>query len=89
VLIHDTQIDRATVAALAVPVAFATLGAADTAQKLNDHVHTERFRVPNTIEQLRSTQPRTQARGDEDKQYVSVKKFVSDGMGSEYHWPSV
>ncbi|MDB5166975.1 MAG: hypothetical protein JWN26_120 [Candidatus Saccharibacteria bacterium] len=89
VLVHDTQVDRATTTALALPAAFANFGGADVAIKLNDpHVHAENFSVENNIEQLHSGQPRTQPRGDEDKKYISVKKFVSDGMGSEYHWPS-
>ncbi len=90
VLIHDTQIDRATTTALVLPVSLATLGAADISLKLNDpQVHPEKVSVANTIRQLRSTQPRLHVRDDKDRQYISVKKFVSDGMGSEYHWPSV
>jgi hypothetical protein len=80
--------DRATSTALALPIAFATFGAAE-AIKLNDpHVHTERVTVANTIEQLRSGQPKLQTRDDKDRQYVSVKKYISGGIGSEYHWPS-
>ncbi|TAL14679.1 hypothetical protein EPN95_02125 [Patescibacteria group bacterium] len=89
VLFHDTQVDHAATSALALPSSFASYGGADVAIKLSDpHVHTESFSVANNIEQLHSGQPRTQTRGDEDKKYISVKKFVSDGMGSEYHWPS-
>lgn len=88
VIFHDTQVDRATTTALALPSAFVSYGGADVAIKLSDpHVHTESFSTSN-IEQLHNGQPRTQTRGDEDKKYISVKKFVSDGMGSEYHWPS-
>jgi len=81
--------DRATSTALALPIAFAAYGASE-AIKMNDpHVHTERVNVANTIKQLRSGQPKLQTRDDKDRQYVSVKKYVSGGMGSEYHWPSV
>jgi hypothetical protein len=89
VILHDTQIDRATSTALTIPVAIATFGAAEVVLKLNDpHIHTERFSAPTNAESLRSGQPRTPVR-DDDKKYVSVKKYVSDGMGSEYHWPSI
>jgi hypothetical protein len=90
VVFHDTQIDRASTTALAVPATFATYGTADSAIKLNDpHVHTERFNVADNMQVMRSSdQPRTQVRGEQDKKYISVKRYVSDGMGSEYHWPS-
>jgi hypothetical protein len=89
VLVHDTQIDKATTTALALPATIAAFGAADIALKLNDpHVHTERFSVAHNLESLRSTQPRIQPR-DDSKKYISIKKYVSDGMGSQYHWPSV
>lgn len=82
VLLHDTHIDRAATAALALPVAIVAIGAIDKALKLNDpHTHTSRFVLAT------GSNPRTPAR-DDDKKYVSVKKYVSDGMGSQYHWPS-
>lgn len=89
VLLHDTQIDKATKTALALPATIAAFGAADVAFKANDpHTHTERFSVSGELQTLKSAQPRVQAR-DDNKKYISVKKYVSDGMGSQYHWPSV
>lgn len=89
VLMHDTQVDRATSTALTLPSGFSNYSAADTPIKLSDpHVHTERINVQNNIEQLHTTQARLQTR-DDDKKYVSVKKYVSDGMGSGYHWPAI
>ncbi len=85
---HDTQTDHAATTALAQPIAFSNFGAADAILKSNDpHIHTERINVQNGAIELHSAQPRTQTR--DDKKYISVKKFVSDGMGSQYHWPSV
>lgn len=89
VLIHDTHMDRATFAALALPIAFAAYGASEVAKFSDPHTHTERVSVANTLQHLRSNQPKLQARDDKDRQYISVKKYVSGGMGSEYHWPSV
>ena len=90
VLIHDTQIDRATSTALAVPIALATFGAADVALKTNEaHTHVEKVNVAKTLQELRSGQPRIQIRNDEDRRYVSAKKFTSNGLGSEYNWPTI
>jgi hypothetical protein len=89
VLIHDTHMDRATTAALALPIAFAVYGASEAIKMSDPHVHTERVNVANTLQQLRSNQPKLQTRDDKDRMYVSVKKYMSGGMGSEYHWPSV
>lgn len=89
VIIHDTQIDRATTAAFAVPAIIATFGVADITMKSNDpHIHVERFSAADTIRSLKSGQPRTQTR-DDDKEFMAIKKYVSDGVGSEYNWPSV
>lgn len=90
VLVHDTQIDRATSTALALPVAIATLGAAEISLKAGEaHVHAERFSFAKNIEQLRFSQPRIQVRSEDEKKYVSVKKFTSNGVGSEYSWPTI
>jgi len=89
VLLHDTQIDHATSTAL-LPAAFATYAAADTVIKFNDnHLHTDRTSIGENITQLRSGQPRTPARSDEDKKYIVAKKLAADSGGSEYHWPSI
>jgi len=90
VLVHDTQIDKAASTAFALPAAFAIYNQPDNIIKLGDaHVHTESISVVRDIEQLHAGQPRQQTRGDEDKKYISVKKFTSSTEGSEYHWPSV
>lgn len=84
VLIHDTQIDKAAHVATALPAVLAAYGTADVASKLNDqHVHTERVAIA-------SQQPRVQPRSsNDDKKYITVKKFSGDVCGSEYSWPSV
>jgi hypothetical protein len=90
VLVHDTQIDRATTTALALPAAFATFGAADAALKFGDaHTHVERVNAAKTLQELRSGQPRMQARNDDEKKFVFNKKFTFDSGGSQYSWPSV
>lgn len=90
VLVHDTQIDRATTTALALPAAFATIGAADAAIKFGDaHTHVERVNLAKTLQELRSGQPRIQARNDDEKKFVYNKKFAFDSAGSQYNWPMI
>lgn len=81
VLLHDTQIDRATITALTIPAIIASYGSADTALKASEgHTRTERVSVA-------SGEPRVQPRGNDDKKYVIGKKFRASLHGSDYAWP--
>lgn len=83
VLIHDTQIDKATATAIALPALLATYGAADISLKLNDpHTHSERVSVAGA-------HPRVQPRSGDDKKYISLKKFGANSLSGDYSWPSV
>lgn len=88
VLVHDTQLDRATTVALAVPAAIASYAAVDQMNK-NDqsHTHVERVSHQNAMG-LRMMVPRLQPR-DDDRRYLSNKK-VYFGAGEHISlWPSV
>jgi hypothetical protein len=88
VLVHDTQIDRATTVALALPTAFATFAAVDSAIKSSEHhVHVERVSAPSNLANLRLSIPRMQPR-DDDRRYVQSKKIAFGSMDSGYIWPS-
>ncbi|MFZ2125991.1 MAG: hypothetical protein WAV04_00565 [Candidatus Microsaccharimonas sp.] len=88
VLVHDTQLDRAALAAV-VPVSFASFAAIDSVLKSGEsHVHVERVHGPNTLATLRSTVPRVQPR-DDDRRYIQSKKVYLGTAGSSYLWPSV
>lgn len=90
VLIHDTQIDKATSTALTMPALIAAYGAADIALKLNDpHVHNERASLSEGVRDLKASQPRVQPRNGDDKKYVTQKKSAVTTFGSEYSWPSI
>lgn len=83
VLLHDTQLDRATTTALTLPAIVAAYGAADIGLKLSDgHTHTERV-------SLGASQPRIQPRGHDDKKYMLNKKLHINSSGSDYSWPSI
>lgn len=88
VLFHDTQVDHATSKALAVPATVLNVNSSELLRPNDPHVHTEQINA-NNIQLSGTDQPRTQTRRDKDKEYISVKKYVSDGMGSEYSWPSI
>jgi hypothetical protein len=88
VLVHDTQIDRATTVALALPTAFATFAAVDSVVKSGEnHVHVEKVSMSNNLASLRMSIPRIQPR-DEDRRYVQSKKIAFGSMDSGYIWPS-
>jgi len=89
VLFHDTQIDRATTVAIALPAALATYAAVDSGIKSSDsHVHVERFSVTKHLSSLRSPLPRLQPR-DDDRRHLSSKRVSAVGTDSISIWPSV
>jgi hypothetical protein len=89
VLVHDTQVDRATTVALAMPAAFATFAAVDSVIKSSEqHVHVERVAMPHHLASLGNSLPRIQPR-DDDRRYVQSKKIAFGSMDSGYIWPSV
>lgn len=90
VIVHDTQIDRATMFALTVPATIIGYAGLDTAIRSGDaHVHVERVSGPRHLSVLRSTLPRLQPR-DDDQRYIQNKKMNFDG-GTDANslWPSV
>ena len=88
VLVHDTQIDRATTVALTAPAAFASFAAVDVLTKSSEHVHVERASMPKHMAALRATLPRIQPR-DDDRRYVQSKKLNFTASNGSYIWPSV
>ena len=89
VLVHDTQLDRATTVALATPVALASFIAADSLIKSSEHhVHVERASAPKHISALRATLPRVQPR-DDDRRYLQSKRLYFGTGETNYIWPSV
>jgi hypothetical protein len=88
VLVHDTQLDRATTVAVALPAAVAGF-ALDTVLKSGDaHTHVERVSAPKQFSLLRATLPRVQPR-DNDRVYIQHKKAYFAGGETTSLWPSV
>jgi hypothetical protein len=84
VLVHDTQVDRAASFAVAVPVAFASFAAIDSAIKSTDHVQVERAMLPHVNVSVPRIQPR-----DDERRYVQSRKLFFGTEGSGYFWPSI
>ncbi|MEO6109499.1 MAG: hypothetical protein ABIP50_00605 [Candidatus Saccharimonadales bacterium] len=90
VLVHDTQIDRATTLAVVVPASYATFAALDTATRLSDdHIHVERFSTSTHLASLIRSVPRIQPRDEDDHHYIQSKKVNFGSNYNGYLWPSV
>lgn len=89
VIIHDTQVDKATIAALALPITVVSYAAADASIKSGDaHVHVERVSLAK-VNGLRATLPCLNPRDDgrhTDKQR-KVAFHGTDTVASL--WPSI
>lgn len=87
ILAHDTQVDKATIVALAAPAAFAGYAMADMV-KSNDHTHVEKVSVAAHMNAARVYVPKIQPR-DDDRKYIQTKKQgFNSGEGATL-WPSV
>lgn len=88
VLVHDTQLDRAAMFALATPIAIIGYAGIDNAIKNGDsHTHVERVSAPKHIAAFRTNLPRLQPR-DDDRRYLQNKKIYFGGADSTGLWPS-
>ena len=89
VLVHDTQIDKATIVAITIPAAYVSYAAVDAVNKSGDaHTHVERVSYNNRLNALRSPIQRLQPR-DDDLPYMQAKKVHLGGGENTSLWPSV
>lgn len=87
VLMHDTQVDRASAVALN-PVYYSNVAAADAVSKSGDHVHVERMSMSHRGHSIaKDTLPKLQPR-DDDRRYVQAKKLALSGGEGVSLWPS-
>lgn len=87
VFVHDSQLDYATISAIAVvPAAIMTTDIMNLGQS-TQHIHAERGSFARTA---RSTQQAaTPPRNEDEKKYVAQRRLLGDSFGSEYYWPSI
>lgn len=87
VLMHDTRIDKVSVA-LALPVIAGSTAALEKAMTPNYHTHVERASLERAS--FRSSLPNMQPPRDDDRRYIQNKKLLflggSDALGI---WPSI
>ena len=89
VVVHDMHVDRATMAAIALPAIVATAGAAAYISS-SDHTHVERVAFARHMTPLHSSLPKLQPPKDDERRYILNKKvYVSGGDSQGYFWPSV
>lgn len=90
VLLHDSQIDRAMVTAVTIPVTTSVYGPSEATIKLSDvQPHSEQVSATENIRNLNDSQPTIQPRANDDKRYVVQKKASFQVAGSDYSWPSI
>ena len=86
VVIHDTQIYKATSLA-ALPISSISTQAPNLEiLKTSDHIHvaSASFANPNSVQEV-SIQPRN----ENDKKYVFNRRTLGNNFDSDYVWPSV
>lgn len=89
VVIHDTQLDKATIAAFALPITVVGYAAADAAIKSGDaHIHVERTSLAR-VNGLRTTLPCLNPR-DDGRHTDKQRKVAFHGAdAAESLWPSI
>lgn len=90
VVLHDTQLDKATAMVIALPVTtIALYGAVDGVRTGDAHVHVERTGAPNHISTLRAMVPRIQPRDDDRREIHGKRTVFYSGGGDTSLWPSI
>jgi hypothetical protein len=75
VFVHDTKIDKATLAALTSPVVSAAYESSVKQANIQPdlHTHAERNSLTQAVHDLKTQHPRIQPRGNEDKKHLLPK----------------
>jgi hypothetical protein len=89
VVLHDTQLDKATTVAIAMPAIAMGYAAADVAIKSSDaHIHVERVSLSRYVN-LRSSLPRLNPKDDERFVHKEQKVAFIGPSSSNSLWPSI
>lgn len=87
ILLHDTRLDHAVAMS---PVRISDITTLEAGLRWNDlHTHAERTSFSQNISSLKTSEPTTRPRDDDDNKYVVQKKPNANSYGSVYSWPSV
>lgn len=90
VFMHDTQIDRAVVTAVSIPLSSERINSDLLKLPLLtiQHIHADNTSFTSTSN-LNSQVPATQPRNQDDKKYVAGRRLMASSSGNEYSWPSI
>lgn len=80
IFVHDSRIDKATAAAIALPAVVVTyhLSSVMTLLGSDAHTHTERGSLAQAVLDLKAQNPRLQPRSSEDKRH-QLQKYAARG----------
>lgn len=92
ILLHDTRIDNLASAAVvgftgsAISYGMAAYKSVDSGEH---HIHIKTIRVSNFESSIRNAMPKLPNRNDDERKYITQKRFAFGGANGEYCWPSI
>ena len=87
VFIHDTQIDSALAANVSTPAIVSDYSSSPIKLlHVDQHIHFDSASFSNN---LRTQQPATQPRNEDEKKYIAQRRLMGNTFGNEYSWPSI
>jgi hypothetical protein len=91
VFVHDMQLDNVTMTSAAVPRAILTESSHNISElfKTEQHAQSEVGSFLESTHNIRSQQPSTQPRNENDKKYIAQKRTIGSTFGNGYYWPSI
>ncbi len=95
VFVHDSQLGSVAMAAMSMPVITSDVSGHNQGNMEYDlspkyqHIHAEAGSLLSSAHSLRTQQPAAQPRTENDKKYISQKRFKSNNVDNDYYWPSI
>jgi hypothetical protein len=92
-LIHDTQIDSATIEAISKPVAAehsTVTNSSDNVSKISTrtpHVHVDGVSVKKSVRNMNSNQPAIHPRSESEKKVVAQRRASGNDLGHDFVQP--
>ena len=88
--VHDTQLGNMAITAITMPSIVADYNTGDVKLRPNlTSPHTDINSFSEITYNLRSQQPASRPRNEDDKKYIVQKRLTGNSFGNEYSWPSI
>ncbi|OYW85195.1 hypothetical protein B7Z17_02750 [Candidatus Saccharibacteria bacterium 32-49-10] len=81
VVLHDTQLDKATVTAFNSSAVVTNDAGLATFQKGDPHTHTDRASLAESLRSLKSANPRMQPRRDDERSNLNGERYFKRASG--------